>query len=268
MNVLLETKDIKVLLDAIESNLDDFYIKCTYHPDFDFMNNDKISWVRARYVDWPNCIFKVNFEGLDLNSEIIKVKTLIESSNSPNAWTLGPLSKPLNLGSKLEEVGFTKVYQQAGMVLYLQDLNNLELKSNELKVKLVDSWGMLQQWSNLVSLVFNIRIDQNLLKYLLNQTEALFYIGYSHGIPVSTLLLYLSSGVAGLHAVSTHPGYRNKGFGFLISGIALKEALKLGYKVGVLQASKMGERIYKKLRFKKQCDIFSYELQGLPLNER
>ncbi|MFW9820854.1 MAG: GNAT family N-acetyltransferase, partial [Candidatus Thorarchaeota archaeon] len=73
-------------------------------------------------------------------------------------------------------------------------------------------------------------------------------------------LLYLSSGVAGLHAVSTLSEFRNLGFGFTISRFALIDALKMGYNIGVLQASVLGERVYKKLGFQKYCDIFSYAL--------
>ncbi|MFW9772612.1 MAG: GNAT family N-acetyltransferase [Candidatus Thorarchaeota archaeon] len=260
MNILLETSDKKVILAAIENNLDDFYVKSTNHQNFDLVSNIKINWVRAKYVDWPNCIFKANLENSNLDAEISQVKTLIANNKAPNAWTLGPLTKPYNLGSILEQSGFINVYHQAGMYLQLQDLRSMDLKSNSLDVKIVDNLVMLQQWSNLISDVFSIRIDPELLKYLLHEQEAQFYIGYHNGLPASSLLLYLSSGVAGLHAVSTLPKYRNKGFGLIISGIALKNALKQGYRIGVLQASKMGEGVYRKLGFKKQCDIFSYEL--------
>ena len=73
-------------------------------------------------------------------------------------------------------------------------------------------------------------------------------------------MLYLSSGVAGLHAVSTLSEYRNKGFGLAISRAALKDAFNLGYYIGVLQASSMGQRIYRKLGFQKYCNIISYAL--------
>ncbi len=74
------------------------------------------------------------------------------------------------------------------------------------------------------------------------------------------MLLYLSSGVAGLHAVSTLTEYRNRGYGLAISRFALIDAFKMGFYIGVLQASSLGERVYKKLGFKKYCDIFSYAL--------
>ncbi|MFX0148815.1 MAG: GNAT family N-acetyltransferase [Candidatus Hodarchaeota archaeon] len=262
MNILLNTKDKKALLAAIESNLDDFYVKCSHHPNFELAQSDTINWVRAKYVDWPNCIFKVNFKNLDIDAEINQIKALIQNKEAPNAWTLGPLTEPSSLGSKLEQFGFLNVYQQAGMVLNLQDLTKLDFKSIETEIKIVDNLPMLQEWSKIVSLVFNLKVDLDLLKYLLYEKEARFYLGYYNGKPATTLLLYLSSGVGGLHAVSTLQEFRNKGLGLIISGRALKDALKLGYKVGVLQASKIGESVYRKLGFKKQCDIFSYELQS------
>ncbi|MFW9824068.1 MAG: GNAT family N-acetyltransferase, partial [Candidatus Thorarchaeota archaeon] len=74
-------------------------------------------------------------------------------------------------------------------------------------------------------------------------------------------MLYLSSGVAGLHAVSTLIQFRGRGFGLYISAKALLDAYEIGYRVGVLQASSMGQRVYRKLGFEKYCDINTYALE-------
>ena len=57
----VDIRDKKSLLIAIECNLDDFYVKCSNHPNFNSQSGDKINWVKAKYADWPDCIFKVNF---------------------------------------------------------------------------------------------------------------------------------------------------------------------------------------------------------------
>jgi len=261
MNNKLDSIDKKSLLNAIESNLDDFYIKCSNHPNFNSQSNDKIKWVKAKYADWPDCIFRVNFKDLNIETEINQIKKLIKEKKAPNAWTVGPLTNPPDLGGILESYNFSNVYHQAGMTLNLKELINKDLELEKLDIKIVQNETMLQQWANTVSLVFKIKIDLDLLKYLLLEKKSRFYLGFYNGEPVSTLLLYLSSGVAGLHAVSTLPDYRNKGFGLAISGVALKEAYRLGYKISVLQASELGEKVYRKLGFKKHCEIFSYELQ-------
>lgn len=244
----------------IENNLDDFYIKSSEHPNFTSSGIEKVSWVFTRNADWPDCIFRANFENLNIKKEIINVGTLIRKGKAPNGWTVGPLTKPKNLGIKLEKYGFSNVYHQVGMAVELKALEIIEINENNLIIEKVDGEESLSQWSKVVSEVFNLRVDFNHLKFLHLQKEAHFYLGNFEGEPVSTLMLYLSSGVAGLHAVSTLPKYRNRGFGLAISRSALIDAYNMGYYVGVLQASSLGERVYRKFGFQKYCDIISYAL--------
>ena len=147
------------------------------------------------------------------------------------------------------------------MALDLEDLKHQVSDESELLVEIVEDTEHLKQWTEVVSSVFGIKVDFELMEYLLSEPEATFYSGILEGNPVSSLLLYLSSGVAGLFAVSTLKKYRNRGFGLVISRMALIDAFEIGYKVGVLRASALGERVYRKLGFQKYCDIISYELE-------
>ena len=108
----------------------------------------------------------------------------------------------------------------------VRSIKNKSIEINDLTIKIIDSEENLKQWSKNVSLVFNIKIDFKLLKYLLLEKDTRFYIGTFNGKIVSTLMLFLSSGVAGLHAVTTLPEYRNKGFALNISRAALIDAFE------------------------------------------
>jgi len=260
MNKILKKITSKTINFYIEQNLDDFYTKSSYHPNFISHLEDKISWVDTRNVDWPKCIFRADFESLNAENEISNIKRLTQEGKAPNGWTVGPLTKPNNLGLILEKNGFLNSYQQAGMAVDLKDLKKQRISENNLAVEIVDNEESLNQWITIVSSVFGIKIDSELIEFLFLEPEAKFYIGTFEEKSVSALMLYLSSGVAGLHAVSSLQDYRNRGFSLTISKIALIDALKMGYKVGVLQASSLGERVYRKLGFKKYCDIISYEL--------
>ena len=246
----------------IEKNLDDFYTKSSTHSNFNSHIEKKISWVLAKEVDWPEGIFRADFKNLNIEYEIAGVKKLIQEGLAPNGWTVGPLTIPKNLGSILEKFGFSNVYHQAGMALKLEDITNQAVTENGLKIEVVEDKKHLKQWIDVVSTVFSLKVDYELLEYLFLEPEARFYIGNFEGMPVTSLMLYLSSGVAGLHAVSTLKEYRGRGFGLTISMMALLDAYKMGYKVGVLQASALGERVYSKLGFRKFCDIISYELDN------
>ena len=93
----------------IEKNLDDFYLKSSEHPNFISKTDHKISWVLAKDANWPDCIFKANFENLDVKKEINSIKELIRKGKAPNGWTVGPLTKPKNIGTFLEKFGFSNV---------------------------------------------------------------------------------------------------------------------------------------------------------------
>ncbi len=260
MNEFLSKISSKSISSYIERNLDDFYVKSSTHSNFVSHLDDKIKWVLAKNADWPDCIFRANFGNLDLEKEINHIKNIIHKKKAPNGWTVGPLTVPSNLGLILEKFGFKNVYHQTGMAIDLKKLVNLRIGQNNLKVNKVDNEDRLIKWFEVVSKVFNIRVDFELLKFLFKENEAHFYLGSVNNNVVSALMLYLSSGVAGLHAVSTLSEYRNKGFGLTISKTALTDAFDLGYLVGVLQASSMGQIIYRKLGFQKYCNIISYAL--------
>ncbi len=260
MNEILNKISPNTIDFYIEKNLDDFYTKSSNHPNSISHIDDKISWISSKNADWPDSIFKANFENLNVKKEIINVKKLIQERKAPNGWTVGPLTNPKNLGSLLEKYGFSNDYQQAGMAVELENLMNIKISKSDLVVNKVENEETLKLWCRIVSQVFSIKVDYDLIKFLHLQEEAHFYLGNLKGTPVSTLMLYLSSGVAGLHAVSTLSEYRSKGYGLTISRKALIDAFNMDYHIGVLQASALGERVYRKLGFQKYCDIISYAL--------
>ncbi|NVM19650.1 MAG: hypothetical protein HWN80_18255 [Candidatus Lokiarchaeota archaeon] len=252
----------KFLLSSIEQNLNDFYLKCSRHPNFESMDNDKLKWVRAKNADWPSCIFHANLNAFDLNLEIEQVKNLIQANKAPDGWTVGPLTQPKNLGKSLLNHNFSDVFHQAGMALDLSKLIRSANINTALNIKKVENEEDLSNWSNIVSAVFHIKVDDELLEFLRSQSDVKFYIGRYYEQYVSALLLHLIPEVAGLHAVSTLPDYRNQNFALTLSHRALLDAHDLGYKYGVLQASSMGQFVYKKLGFRKYCDIITYSLSG------
>ena len=100
----------KFLLSSIEQNLNQFYLKCSKHTNFESMDSSKLKWVRANNADWPSCIFYANFKNTEINTEIEQIKDLIQSKKAPDGWTVGPLSYPKNLGKVLLDHNFLEVF--------------------------------------------------------------------------------------------------------------------------------------------------------------
>jgi hypothetical protein len=76
-----------------------------------------------------------------------------------------------------------------------------------------------------------------------------FFAIRRNGQAVATSMLYLTDGLAGIYCVATREEERSKGFGAHATAEPLRAALRLGYRVGVLQSSPAGHSVYLGLGF-------------------
>lgn len=84
-----------------------------------------------------------------------------------------------------------------------------------------------------------------------------FYAIRRNGRIVATSACFLNDGVAGIYCVSTIPAERKQGLGAHATAEPLRLAARLGYRVGILQSSEAGHRVYQALGFA--------DLGGIPL---
>ena len=79
-----------------------------------------------------------------------------------------------------------------------------------------------------------------------------------NGKPVSTSLLVVNKGIAGIYCVATLQEARGRGIGTALTRESMLLAKDLGNEFVVLQSSKMGLPVYEKLGFKECCKIRAY----------
>jgi len=82
-----------------------------------------------------------------------------------------------------------------------------------------------------------------------------FFAVLKDGEPVATSMLLLADGLAGIYCVSTLAAERGRGLGAHATAQALREAQRVGYRVGVLQSSPDGHSVYLKLGFQDLAEI-------------
>jgi ribosomal protein S18 acetylase RimI-like enzyme len=82
-------------------------------------------------------------------------------------------------------------------------------------------------------------------------------VAYVGGRPASCAMILLSHGIAGVYWVGTHPDARGKGLADACTRRMTRMGFELGARVVTLQASVMGEPIYRKMGYR---SIGSYSL--------
>jgi len=246
---------------SIENNLHEFFITCAQHSSMESHIKDDLSWIFPKNADWPSGIFRANLKKNQVETKVKEIISLIKQNKIPNSWKIGPSSRPINLEEILISYGFKRSFQQSGMAIDLKNLEGKIKSSSVLQVSVVEDLDCLNKWIDIVSKVFDINVDFELIKFLLDQDNLSLFVGFLEKENVSACLLYLTNQTASLHAVSTIPEHRGKSFGYEISRIALNKAIERGYRIAGLQASALGEFVYKNLGFEKCFDINSYSLE-------
>jgi GNAT superfamily N-acetyltransferase len=112
----------------------------------------------------------------------------------------------------------------------------------------------LKQWIHVASIGFGVREEFEKVWYDFF-VEAVFdmrfrtYLAVLNGRPVGTSQLFISAGVAGIYNVTCIPEARGQGIGAAITLAPLLKAREMEYRVGILQASELGYRVYRRLGF-------------------
>lgn len=85
---------------------------------------------------------------------------------------------------------------------------------------------------------------------LLDVPDLTHYAGFIDGLPVATAMRFTSHRIAGIFNVSTIPEYRRRGIGAAITWRAALDGLAEGCIASFLQASEMGEPVYKRMGYR------------------
>jgi GNAT superfamily N-acetyltransferase len=182
----------------------------------------------------------------------------------PVQMYIGHDTQPADLGDKLAAHGFTTFGVSAGMAIDLKEMNEGVPSPSRLQIIEVKDIKTLKKWCHVTCVGFGIPepAEPSLLEWLKTDIEyhqpIKFYLGLLAGKPVATSMYFLGEGVVGIYFVATLPEARNRGIGFAITQKPLLEGREMGYRIGILQASKMGEPVYRKMGFKKYCKFQSY----------
>jgi len=215
-----------------------------------------------------NCVHLAQFTPENVHVKIDETVEYFKSRKLPLQWSVGPSTRPIDLGEHLQAHGFTHVSGDTpGMAVELESMNEDFPEPPGFTIERVKDVETLKDWMQAATEGFGLKQSSSEVLFDIEsklgfgeQLPRHSYVGYLNGKPVANSLLLMTSGVAGLFAVSTIPEARRKGIGTLISLAPLKEARDRGYRVGVLHSSEMGYGVYRRLGFEDYCKIGLYRL--------
>jgi len=125
---------------------------------------------------------------------------------------------------------------------------------DSLRIVPVEDERTLRKWIHIASIGFRVPLEVENIWYEFFAAAACTlpfrtYLALLNEEPVGTSQLFTSAGVAGIYNVTCVPEARGQGIGAAITLAPLLEARKMGYRVGILQASSMGYKVYQRLGF-------------------
>jgi len=124
----------------------------------------------------------------------------------------------------------------------------------DLRIVPVDNEYALRQWIHIASIGFKIseefeQVWHDIFVDTISDARFQTYLAVLNGKPVGTSQLFLSEGAAGIYNVTCIPEARGQGIGSAVTLAPLLEARHMGYRIGILQASKEGYNVYRRLGF-------------------
>ena len=252
----------KLIQGNLERNIYNFYMALAGNSGGGTSFNGSIKWVKTYPSCWPNYIFDADFKQNNIRDELLLLVEQIRTGNAPNSWFIGPGADSALLRENLKKYGFKKAFDWPGMAIDLEQMNSSFTVSGDFIINEVDDTDNLKNWSDVInSGMFGYGFEGvNLFKDLLAREDIKLFLGFFAGLPVSTSLLFLNSGIASLFLIATLPDFRMRGFGTQLTLAPLNKARECGYEHAGLFATSSGERIYKKIGFEKICDFDIYYL--------
>ncbi len=270
MNEILEDFSTPSLIKAMEANVQEAGIRWARLLRAEIHDNPEVTWfVSGLPFEMCNGVLRAQFTSNNFDRKTNELLGLLMSRQVPMAWMIGPSTRPVDLGQRLQAHGWFLADEAPGMAADLSKLNEHIPTPPGLSIEEVSDGEMLKQWmrvmttgSDMPESAYNLLLDLYNKYGFVRSSSPRYYLASLNGEPVATSLLFPGGGVAGIYNVATLPGARRQGIGAAMTLFPLLEARSLGYRIGVLQSSQMGLNVYRRLGFQEYCTFSLYFYSG------
>jgi len=263
MSEILKDLSTTALFKANEANL---YASSPFYynlPHAEVYGGEDICWC---ITDIPllqcNIIFKAKLKPKDVDRTIESLLKKARSRNVPLRWWTGKDTEPVDLEESLLAHGFTPLRVTPFMAIDLLSMKEDVAIPSNVNITEIKDRTALETWCHIFALGFGVPHEGEpaYLKWITttldSKLQLKLYLAFKDGEPVATSQLFLAEGVAGIYYIATLPEARKQGIGTAVTLKPLQIAMEMGYRVGILQSSKMAENLYRKMGFE-VCGIMT-----------
>lgn len=122
----------------------------------------------------------------------------------------------------------------------------------------------LTEWLDLVNteVMTSMKIGWSRIAPLAGSDKFHFFGLWHKEVLLSTALLYVDQGIAGLYFIATRSSARGRGFGYAVVSAAIEHGLSQGISKFVLHSTSMGIPLYRKLGFVENTTYGIYWMLG------
>jgi GNAT superfamily N-acetyltransferase len=232
-----------------------------------------VAWAIAPLADpFRNVVLGARFSPDTADARIAAFVARYLAAGTGFVWWVAPFDEPADLGARLAAAGLGLEGSAPAMAADLADVPLDEPAPRELEIVPVTDAAALDEFLAVISADWLEWTDgvvtpvqrrmlhawrTQIPPKLADEPVPLRWIGRLGDRVVATSRISIGAGVAGLYAISTLREYRGRGFGRAMTIAALRAAASLGHRIGVLQSSELGNRVYRRLGFR---ELFAYDV--------
>jgi GNAT superfamily N-acetyltransferase len=254
---------------AVKQNLYELFDFLRQWDKTDFFDNQKLKrwWTPIPYP-WYNGVLSLTPpEGETTQTIRQTIDYFRARERSPFTWWLAPELEASGWAEQLLLNGLQPDNNTPGMALELARLNTEITLLTGLRITRVENEPDMRTFARIFVDGYGLPDDwQAPVLDMLQKIGINFpwhsYLAQVNGEPVATAAVFYGAGVAGIQMVATLPQWRGKGLGAAVTLASLVEARKIGYRVGILQSSEMGFKVYQRLGFKEVRRMLHYAWPG------
>ena len=265
-NILSDLSEEKIVKKSIKENWKHYHYCLGRSPRVELSIGRNLTWFITMMPDhFMNLVVCTELPSEGIDELIENALSHFRSLNVKRlSWLAEEGIPAIELRKCLVAHGLT--VEESFAIEMAADLSRLPestVSPTGLEIIPVEDRKTLSKWIHVASIGFGVPEEFESAWYEFF-VEAVFdlpfrsYLALLNGQPVGTSQLFLSAGVAGIYNVTCIPEARGQGIGAALTLAPLLHARDVEYRIGILQASCLVYRIYRRLGFQDFVQLSVY----------